>query len=778
MPSDACPPAGPRPGRTAVLDPRAPDDHVAAVERRCARRCAARARGRLAPPAPDPRGRARGPPAAIFSAYVDALLGLRLEPRLGCASTSLEQLGGDLRRAGEHGARIVLVRRSGTPPAQRSARRRAPRPSRGSSRRSRASPAMIARSTGAAPRQRGSSDGCTFSHSARSSSARGISSPYAATTTLDVPSISGRSGCRTGRPSRSATTFAGGGRARAHARRARRAASAGTRCSCREPRRSRTSAPNGAVAATPMRRVNSRRGSAAAGGRRAPPCARRRRPVEDQRAVEVVGSCCTTRAGCPSSSSRSSSPSASCALERQPQMPLDRHRHALQRQAALVVGLELVAQLRQIPGSRRRRRSSSSRWKTKTRWRMPDLVRREADAARVVHQLLHPRRRAASRSSSNAVTSCARMRSTGSPYWRICASASCRRAAVSASSSPSSTTWPSASSSAHASGASVVRGSADRRRRPRSGLSRRIAGAAAASSRAAADATARGRSVLRRAARGSGRAGGAAARARARRPARPGLSSASTCSAAPASGPRRRSARGGGTADSRARAAARARRRGSPARRGAPRARSRARRAGTSGRGRGPARRGRCGRRAASASWNVRSSARKSGRPRPVSASTTAASATPAKWWPFATICVPSSTARVGVARSARSVSRDAAAARPCRRRAGSASSLGQRRLAARARAAASRRRSARARPTRTPGRLRRRLARSRSGGSAATPSPCRTSATSQFAQRIVVPHARQCSAGATPRRFSSRIALPPRSTTRSSASSSGAESG
>ena len=53
-------------------------------------------------------------------------------------------------------------------------------------------------------------------------------------------------------------------------------------------------------------------------------------------------------------------------------------------------------------------------------------------------------------------------------------------------------------------------------------------------------------------------------------------------------------------------------------------------------------------------SWNVRSSARKSGRPRPVSASTTAASSTPAKWWPFATICVPSSTAR-SVSRKRRS---------------------------------------------------------------------------------------------------------------------------
>src|SRR5262245_19644668 len=59
------------------------------------------------------------------------------------------------------------------------------------------------------------------------------------------------------------------------------------------------------------------------------------------------------------------------------------------------------------------------------------------------------RMRAASafRSSSNDVTSCARIRSTGSPYCLICASASCRRACASASSSASSMTWPSTSSS-------------------------------------------------------------------------------------------------------------------------------------------------------------------------------------------------------------------------------------------------------------------------------------------------------------------------------------------
>ena len=94
------------------------------------------------------------------------------------------------------------------------------------------------------------------------------------------------------------------------------------------------------------------------------------------------------------------------------------------------------------------------------------------------------------------------------------------------------------------------------------------------------------------------------------------------------------------------RAAARARRRGSRRRRGARRS-AIARASGwkvwtiTRPGASRPLRPASCVR-----SWNVRSSARKSGRPSPVSASTTAASSTPGKWWPFATICVPTSTAR------------------------------------------------------------------------------------------------------------------------------------
>ena len=47
----------------------------------------------------------------------------------------------------------------------------------------------------------------------------------------------------------------------------------------------------------------------------------------------------------------------------------------------------------------------------------------------------------------------------------------------------------------------------------------------------------------------------------------------------------------------------------------------------------------------------MRSSARKSGSASPVSASTTAASETPGKWWPLATIWVPTRTARSAAAK-------------------------------------------------------------------------------------------------------------------------------
>ena len=51
----------------------------------------------------------------------------------------------------------------------------------------RSSPAMIARSTGAAPRQRGSSEGCTLRIGCAASSCSPISAPNAHTTTVARP---------------------------------------------------------------------------------------------------------------------------------------------------------------------------------------------------------------------------------------------------------------------------------------------------------------------------------------------------------------------------------------------------------------------------------------------------------------------------------------------------------------------------------------------------------------------------------------------------------------
>ena len=65
-----------------------------------------------------------------------------------------------------------------------------------------------------------------------------------------------------------------------------------------------------------------------------------------------------------------------------------------------------------------------------------------------------------------------------------------------------------------------------------------------------------------------------------------------------------------------------------------------------------------------------------------------------------------------------------------------------------------------------------------RSGGSGATRRAWSTSATSHARQRRVSPQSRQWSAGTSPRRFRSRIALPPSRSTRASSASSGAESG
>ena len=180
------------------------------------------------------------------------------------------------------------------------------------------------------------------------------------------------------------------------------------------------------------------------------------------------------------------------------------------------------------------------------------------------------------------------------------------------------------------------------------------------------------------------------------------------------------------------------------------------------------------------ASWvssaNVRSSARKSGMASPVSASSTAASSTPGTSWPFATICVPTSTAR-SAARNRSSV----AAGSPAR----DATSASRRSTSRRGN------RSIRSSSTRSvPAPIRARSTDPHAGHAAGARSrspqwwqtsrsrPWSTSETSQRGQRHERAHVRQCSAAAAPRRFWSRIARPPRSSSPASASSSGRVNG
>ena len=131
--------------------------------------------------------------------------------------------------------------------------------------------------------------------------------------------------------------------------------------------------------------------------------------------------------------------------------------------------------------------------------------------------------------------------------------------------------------------------------------------------------------------------------------------------------------------------AARAPARGIRRRRGGPRRRAGSRPAGRSARARRPGASRPLRPASWVTSWNVRSSARKSGNARPVSASTTAATATPGKWCPFATICVPMSAAareaanRSSASRSAPGLAAVSASSRirssPGTRRSSSASS-------------------------------------------------------------------------------------------------------
>ena len=171
--------------------------------------------------------------------------------------------------------------------------------------------------------------------------------------------------------------------------------------SCCAASPSRTSAPNGAVAATASRHYETRIGAGAG------------RPSASLRASGVVrsristpsrwsSSCWTIRAGRPSSSSRSSVPSTSRPVERQRDVPLDRDDHALQREAALGVGVASPRSARRSRVDDRARLRSSSGWNTKMRCSTPIWVAASPTPwASCMSSIIA--RRAGARSSSNVL---------------------------------------------------------------------------------------------------------------------------------------------------------------------------------------------------------------------------------------------------------------------------------------------------------------------------------------------------------------------------------------
>ena len=170
----------------------------------------------------------------------------------------------------------------------------------------------------------------------------------------------------------------------------------------------------------------------------------------------------------------------------------------------------------------------------------------------------------------------------------------------------------------------------------------------------------------------------------------------------------------------------------------------------------------------------MRSSARKSGKRSVWSASSTTPSVTSGKSWPFATICVPTSTPGARGCRSAPACARP----RPCRparcRRRAAGSGTRDRRAppAAPSRSARCRRRGVRPRRSGTPCTSSGSARGGRSGGRRSRPRCwCSTSATSHCGQLQTCPQERQERKFDQPRRLTSTIAL--RSARRTSPSAS-----
>ena len=290
---------------------------------------------------------------------------------------------------------------------------------------------------------------------------------------------SSRSGWSTGMPSRSAVDLRrrrGDACGRGPRGRSGRVRSAATSCRGGEPlehvgaerRRRRDGDPHGASRDAEDRLRPERRERLAARLRR--PCGRgsARRRGGRARAGRRAPSCS-------SSSSRSSLAVEVARLERDVDRPLDRDEHALRARGSPRRRSRVSPERSTIRGlTTRGRSSSSSAWKTKTRWRTPTCVAASPTPRASCIRRSSARRAARGRRRSRS-TSFARIRSTGSGYWRICASATRRRASTSASScssrrcrlfAPPSSADCRASSRHRGAVVQSLRATADRRRRP------------------------------------------------------------------------------------------------------------------------------------------------------------------------------------------------------------------------------------------------------------------------------------------------------------------------
>src|SRR6185436_1009275 len=199
---------------------------------------------------------------------------------------------------------------------------------------------------------------------------------------------SGRVGCSTGMPSRSAVSFAGGApvlRPRPRGASGRVSSAVISWCAAR---RSRTSAPKGAVAATANSTSaddepwaqRSERFTAGFG----------RRAVQDERSVEVVELVLDDARDDPFEVVPDLVATLVKALDPHRRRALDRHRDALDGKTAFVVRVRLVAATHDL-GVHEDGDLVLLRREDEDAPENADLRRRETDSVRVLHQLAHAR---------------------------------------------------------------------------------------------------------------------------------------------------------------------------------------------------------------------------------------------------------------------------------------------------------------------------------------------------------------------------------------------------